>query len=93
MIAKTWQYYLAPGLLLGGVKFLSIFSWFFYQPIAAMLGLSTHSFSASDSVTILLLGVIGAIITFVAWPLVIYKLFTGSVSLSAVLFYPWINPN
>ena len=92
ILRRVWGLYLLPGLLIGGIKFLSVFTWFFYQPIAAAIGPSNH-FGFVNAATILGLGLVGTAIAIIGWPFVLYSLLTGGASLSAILFYPWVNPN
>ena len=92
-IRRIWLLYLVPGLLVGVIKFVSVFTWFFYQPIAGAIGLSNQSFCFIDGVTILVIGLVGTAIAILTWPFVLYTVLTGGASLSAVLFYPWVNPH
>ncbi len=80
-----------PGLFIGAIKFLSVFTWFFYQPVASVL--TGDDFSTPDVVTIFAIGLIGTVIAIIGWPIVVYNVLIGTASLPAVLFFPWVNPH
>ena len=90
-LAQAWKLYLVPGFLIGGIKFLSVFAWFFYLPLAGSLGLSNQHPGFVESVGTLAMGLIGACLTMIAWPVAIYMVATGSASIGEMLFYPWVT--
>jgi hypothetical protein len=87
---KVWQFYLMPGFFIGGIKFLSVFTWFFYQPVARVFGLSSQNPGFIESAGTLAMGLIGACLAMIGWPVVVYMVATGSASPSEMLFYPWV---
>ncbi|MDP9412626.1 MAG: hypothetical protein M3Q08_00710 [Pseudomonadota bacterium] len=90
-LRTVWGWYLVPGFLLGGVKFFSVFTWFFFSPVAAFLGLSESSPSFIVAAGTLMSGFVGAALATIAWPLSVWGILSGQASLTEMLFYPWVT--
>jgi hypothetical protein len=88
---KIWEIYCIPGLVIFGIKFLSVFAWIFYLPIARVVGLTSQSPGFVEASGIAVIGMLSAGLSIFLWPLIIYWIVSGSYSVGEVLFYPWIT--
>ena len=86
-IWKGLKLYLIPGMLIGGVKLISVVGWF----LAALVGQVGMNYVAGDFLGILFMSLGGVALAIIAWPIVLYNVLAGAASLPVVLFFPWVT--
>jgi hypothetical protein len=86
-IWKGLKLYLVPGMLIGGVKLVSVAGWF----LAALAGQVGTNYVAGDFLGILLMSLGGVALAIIGWPIVLYNVLTGAASLPVVLLFPWVT--
>jgi hypothetical protein len=90
MARISWTLYLLPGYLVGGIKFLCVATWFFFEPVAATFGYSER-FSVSGFFETVIYGLVTAGLMVVGWPVALYLVIKGAIQPGELLFFPWIG--